>query len=70
MLVASSLMGFQAMAAPDVTVRSYNAPGFSDADVHMALRRDLAEASLQPRAELKGNATLDRSWDGAVLLKL
>ncbi|PVH95658.1 hypothetical protein DM02DRAFT_600509 [Periconia macrospinosa] len=70
LLVASSLAHFEASAGPDVTVRTYNAPGYSEVDTHMAIRRDLEAAKLQPRAELKGNVRLDRSWDGAALLKL
>ncbi|OAG11590.1 uncharacterized protein CC84DRAFT_1182523 [Paraphaeosphaeria sporulosa] len=55
--------------AADVSVRTYNAPGHTDADTHLAIRRGLAEARHQRREDLKGNVTFDRSWDGAVLLK-
>lgn len=55
--------------ATDVSVRTYNAPGHTDADTHLAIRRGLMEARHQKREELKGNVTFDRSWDGAVLLK-
>jgi hypothetical protein len=55
--------------AADVSVRTYNAPGHTDADTHRAIRRGLAEARHQKREDLKGNVTFDRSWDGAVLLK-
>jgi len=54
----------------DLAVRTFNAPGQTDADTHRAIRRGLAEAKLQKRDDLKGNVTLDRSWDGAVLLKM
>ncbi|CAI6331846.1 unnamed protein product [Periconia digitata] len=70
LLASSSLVGVGALASSDITVRTYNAPGFSEADTHEAIRRDLEAARLVPREELKGNVTLDRSWDGAVLLKL
>jgi hypothetical protein len=62
--------GFLSLAgAADVSVRTYNAPGHTDADTHLAIRRGLAEARHQKREDLKGNVTFDRSWDGAVLLK-
>ncbi|KAL1591972.1 hypothetical protein SLS60_011564 [Paraconiothyrium brasiliense] len=62
--------GFIGLAdAADVSVRTYNAPGHTDADTHLAIRRGLAEARHQKREDLKGNVTFDRSWDGAVLLK-
>lgn len=70
----TTVLGFAAgflnlASAADVSVRTYNAPGYSDADTHLAIRRGLAEARHQKREDLKGNVTLDRSWDGAVLLK-
>lgn len=65
--LAASLVGLS--SATDVSVRTYNAPGHTDADTHLAIRRGLMEARHQKREELKGNVTLDRSWDGAVLLK-
>jgi len=56
----------------DVAVRTNNAPGTSDADTHLAIRR--AMTALQEREDddgpLKWNETLTRSWDGATLLLL
>jgi hypothetical protein len=68
--VAAGLAGLAASSSPELSVRTYNAPGMSEADTHMAIRRDLEIASLEKRKDLKGNTTLDRSWNGAVLLKL
>lgn len=65
--LAAGFVGF--VGAADVQMRTYNAPGQTDADTHLAIRRGLAEARHQKREDLKGNVTLDRSWDGAVLLK-
>ncbi|KAJ4298851.1 hypothetical protein N0V90_004094 [Kalmusia sp. IMI 367209] len=56
-------------ASPDLSMRTHNAPGHTDADTHLAIRRGLAAARHQKREDLKGNVTFDRSWDGAVLLK-
>lgn len=74
MRVFSTVLGLAAglasiSRATDVSVRTYNAPGHTDADTHLAIRRGLMEVRHQKREELKGNVTLDRSWDGAVLLK-
>ncbi|KAF1972785.1 hypothetical protein BU23DRAFT_599525 [Bimuria novae-zelandiae CBS 107.79] len=66
--LATSLLSLA--TAADVSVRTRNAPGYTDADTHLAIRRGLAEAKHQKREELGGNVTLDRSWDGAVLLKM
>lgn len=54
---------------PAVHVRT--PPGTSEDAVVQAIRRELAVAAVQKRdREYKVNTTLDRSWDGAVLLSL
>ncbi|KAK0249420.1 hypothetical protein B0A54_16230 [Friedmanniomyces endolithicus] len=53
---------------PDVHVRS--SPELSVEDVVLAVQRDLAIASLTKRQELNVATSLERSWNGAVLLKL
>lgn len=61
------------MAGPshmEHTVRAINAPGMSTADTYQEIRRGLAEAKLENRAEFKGKTALDRYWEGATLLKL
>ncbi|KAL5409184.1 hypothetical protein PMIN03_006114 [Paraphaeosphaeria minitans] len=65
--LANSLLSLA--GAADVSVRTLNAPGYTDADTHLAIRRGLAEAKHQKREDLKGNVTFDRSWDGVVLFK-
>ncbi|KAF1962644.1 hypothetical protein CC80DRAFT_95356 [Byssothecium circinans] len=67
--VATSLAGLATAGLPALSMRTYNAPGMLDADTHAAIARDLEAASLEKRKDLKGNTTLDRSWNGAVLLK-
>ncbi|KAK1817413.1 hypothetical protein LTR12_008169 [Friedmanniomyces endolithicus] len=52
----------------DVRIRS--SPGLSAEDVVLAVRRDLAIAGLTKRQELNVATSLERSWNGAVLLKL
>ncbi len=52
----------------DVRIRS--SPGLSAEDVVRAVRRDLAIAGLTKRQELNVATSLERSWNGAVLLKL
>lgn len=60
------------LSSHDLSVRTYNAPGETVADTYRHIGRGLAAAKRDKRdeAELKGNTTLDRSWDGAVLLKV
>lgn len=70
-VLASCLSFVAATPSPmDLAVRTYNAPGSTVEDTYRAIRRGLAAAKLEKRTDLKGNTTLDRSWDGAVLLKL
>lgn len=58
-------------AALDHTVRTRNAPGASDIDTYRAIGRAISEVAAQKRdVELKNSTTLDKSWDGAILLKL
>jgi hypothetical protein len=65
-------LGFVLASAPvDYTVRTHNAPGSSVADVHKAIRREIAKAATEKREKpAKHSTILDRSWNGAVLLKL
>ncbi|KAF3913401.1 hypothetical protein ABW20_dc0108588 [Dactylellina cionopaga] len=56
-------------ADADVTVRSWSPPGISSKDVVRSIRRSLSEYSHQKRSTvLQNSTTLERSWDGAVLL--
>ncbi|KAF2638625.1 hypothetical protein P280DRAFT_404282 [Massarina eburnea CBS 473.64] len=66
--LAASFAAFATAEQPELSVRTYNAPGMTEADTHALIRKDLEIASLEKRTDLKGNTTLDRSWDGAVLL--
>ncbi|KAF2732119.1 hypothetical protein EJ04DRAFT_514147 [Polyplosphaeria fusca] len=55
----------------EYSLRTVNAPGLSALDTHRAIARELAAAKLQGRNEIKsGETILDRSWDGAILLKI
>ncbi|KAF2743167.1 hypothetical protein M011DRAFT_410998 [Sporormia fimetaria CBS 119925] len=68
-LYSAFLLGFAfAAVTPAYTVR--NAPGASTAETYHAVRRAISEASMETReVNLKNSTILDRSWDGAVLLK-
>jgi hypothetical protein len=54
----------------DLSVRTFNAHGKTVGDTYSRIRRAFAGVTLEKRKDLKGNTTLDRSWDGAVLLKM
>ncbi|KAH7135450.1 hypothetical protein B0J11DRAFT_564785 [Dendryphion nanum] len=57
-------------ALPPLEYKIRNAPGFSTAETVDIIRRELSAAKLSTRnKDLRGNATLDRSWNEAVLLK-
>lgn len=67
------LTGVQLVAASlsPLNYKVRHAPGLSTAETIENIRRELSVANLHTRTEgLKGNATLDRSWDEAVLLKI
>jgi hypothetical protein len=72
--LASCLTLVAAESAPlGVAVKTYNAPGRTTADTYRELRRGIAEASLAKRdgqADLKGNVSLERYWEGATLVKM
>ncbi|KAF2001729.1 hypothetical protein P154DRAFT_595775 [Amniculicola lignicola CBS 123094] len=66
-------LGFVVASPSPVGLNVRNAPGASTADTFEAIRRELSVASLQRRdnhTEISGNATLDRSWNNAVLLAI
>jgi hypothetical protein len=77
-LCLSALTSCLSVAAAEVAplgvaVKTYNAPGRTTADTYRELRRGIAEASLAKRdgqADLKGNVSLEKYWEGATLVKM
>ena len=67
-------MGLQMAAGSptvDLVVRTHDAPGSAAPDTMRAFRRALSEASVYKRDTVLQNTTsLEKSWDGAVLLSL
>ncbi|KAI1103019.1 hypothetical protein F4804DRAFT_246485 [Jackrogersella minutella] len=73
-LLASWAIAFSivtATASPNLEVDMRDAPGASSEDTLRALRRSLIEIQSQKRdTALKNTTTLDKSWDGAILLSI
>jgi hypothetical protein len=70
---ASALSLATASSAPvEYTVRTHNAPGYSNQDTHNAIQREVARAAALGKRDFEGNVSLvlDTSWDGATLLKM
>ncbi|KAK5127089.1 hypothetical protein LTR85_008449 [Meristemomyces frigidus] len=65
-------LGLGAVSSPlESAVHIRTPPGSSADHVVRAIRREIAVAAVEKRdQDLKVNTTLDRSWDGAVLLSL
>ncbi|KAF2105935.1 hypothetical protein BDV96DRAFT_655207 [Lophiotrema nucula] len=72
-LLASALSLASSSPSPvEYTVRTHNAPGYSNRDTHNAIRREIVRAAALGKRNIDSNTTvvLDRSWDGATLLKI
>jgi len=51
----------------DVSVRTRNLPGQSDADTFLEIRRRFADVTLRGTTVADGKITLDRSWEDTPL---
>ena len=56
--------------AASVNYKVRNAPGASAADTYLAIRNEIAKASIQKRDIHSTKATLERRWVEATFLKL
>jgi hypothetical protein len=71
-LLAAALFQFSRASHSgfDVAIKTHNVPDSPDVDTHLALRQSLAEIrKREDRSDaFKGNITLQKSWENAVLL--
>lgn len=71
-ILASFLFRVTCTSHPDsdVSIKTRTAPGLSDKDTRLAIRQAIASVRKREDSDdvWKGNVSLQRSWDDAVLL--